>query len=199
MVSNNRLSIWLKDRLLGVLDELIAAMIIAVLGYLAWLIRGVLPSLIANPTTLIIVAMVMASVLTVIGVGVWRKRKGLGVMTVDEGKVTVERIERVKQGFLVVVEQGNAVVFEHAGKTTRVGGPGVIFTRPFERNRSVKRSINKLLNKRIIRFFYLFRCALSNDPALMEHDHTMRNPKGTFHLMSDYNRSDTEFRGKIHN
>jgi len=95
-VDNRNVPKWMKKRLLGVFDELVAALIIAALSYVAWLVQGVLPNLVSNPRILVIVAMAVAVVLTVVSVAVWLKRRLLAhtLVVAEDNAAIIERKER---------------------------------------------------------------------------------------------------------
>lgn len=110
---------WIGERLLGVFDELIAALIIALLGYLAWLFQGTLPTFVSNPTILSIIAVIVVVVLVIVSVTVWLKRKQL-----------------VRMSGILVVHDDSAAILERAGRISRIVRAGITTLQPYERVRT---------------------------------------------------------------
>ena len=107
---------WIGERLLGVFDELVAALIIALLGYLAWLFQGTFPSFVSNPSIASTVAIVVPVTLVIVAVAVWLKRKQL-----------------VRKTGILVVAPDSAAILERGGRVTRIVYPGVTRLQPYER------------------------------------------------------------------
>ncbi|MGB9723816.1 MAG: SPFH domain-containing protein [Chloroflexia bacterium] len=61
------------------------------------------------------------------------RQKGLEVKTVRPAGPLAPLFARLGAPAIVVIENGLAVVFERSGKYTRVHGPGIVYTRRFER------------------------------------------------------------------
>jgi len=129
--------IWdhLRARVPGVVDNLLAALIIAFLGYVGVRAKTCLIPLIVNADLRLVILVALVCLLTIIAVVIWQNRRAIGrviVVDADRGIVSLKGKWNPKRRSLITISDNCAVVFARRGRMARVHGPGVVFTLPFE-------------------------------------------------------------------